>query len=216
MVSNSWVVRTGAAAERAPTTAGTAKRAGGSRRPPTIATSPAKRPRRRISARPEPLRDGTTAAIFSGNAAPEDRMRAALILLLLLGAGLAAWQAAPARDAADTNREAASMCTLARANALSRELFERIPRGPEPAVCTQLPEREDWRTDWLLIAAVLSLGAALLAAIPALRAPSRRELEEAALMGALIAEEHDRALRETGRPISRIEAQVRARKRLHG
>jgi hypothetical protein len=74
---------------------------------------------------------------------------------MLAGAIGATTVAAPEWDAGEWNREMRTACVMARA---ARPSAECPP-----------PKREDFRTDWLLIAAMFAVGSAVVAAIGARR-----------------------------------------------
>jgi hypothetical protein len=118
-------------------------------------------------------------------------MRPAIAVLLLLLALIAAWQAAPARGAAEQNIEDYRQCRR-------EALLSGIPRD-----CSLTTQRETWRTDALLIAAVFASAGALglIIAIPPPRRAAPRRSDEAA--GDTTAPGDDRALREAQRRHSR-------------
>lgn len=75
------------------------------------------------------------------------------LVAVVLGAlsAIALYAAAPEWGAADHNRELRNACASARAI--------------RPSVECPLPVREVWATDWLLIATVLAVGAAVVVAL---------------------------------------------------
>jgi hypothetical protein len=86
-----------------------------------------------------------------------------LAAALAAGAAAATWRAAPAADAQEANRAAHIAC---QSWIMQRPATEAT--GRLPSVC-MMRERETWETSWLTIAAVLAVGAALVAVLPATR-----------------------------------------------